>query len=138
MTVRKLFLLCFFFKSYNFFDKVSFPCKYRLTIFRKFLSFTILSKNLNRNSAWQYCCVKKSVNFFNKLFESEMLCKGGYLSLESNFYFTLTFKNLSFFVVDFMDEKDNCFSDLPTFMYFIESYLLTYLCSKFLSDQILF
>ena len=29
--------------------------------------FTILSKNLNRNYIWQYCCVEKSIKCFNNM-----------------------------------------------------------------------
>ena len=41
--------------------------------FQKVPLFTILSKNLNANSAIQYCCVDKSVKYFNKMKEQKGL-----------------------------------------------------------------
>ena len=39
---------------------------YRLIIFRKSLLFTLLTKNLNKNSTRQHYCVEKSVKLFKK------------------------------------------------------------------------
>ena len=44
----------------------SFLKNYRLIIFRKSFLDAILWKNLNENSIWHYCCVEKSVKFFDK------------------------------------------------------------------------
>ena len=39
---------------------------YKLIILRKSLLFQLLSKNLNKNSTWQYRFVEKSVKLFDK------------------------------------------------------------------------
>ena len=51
-------------------------CLYRLMIFRKPLLFTILSKNLNGNSPYQYYYEKKVIKFFRK-----MVNKRGFLKI---------------------------------------------------------
>ena len=70
VSISKLRICCFFswlfcqeliqtyggINRYLLTTQVSRIFLYRLIIFTKALLFTILSKNLNRNFTWQYCC----------------------------------------------------------------------------------
>ena len=51
---------------------------YRLIIGRKFLLYTLSSKNLNGNTPWKYCCVEKSANFFDKMSKVRTIFKTKY------------------------------------------------------------